>query len=81
MARSFAISHSSHGRPAGQPGSAFREVSPVTHSVAGRKILRVNPSVAPTQVEADKCEALTKAGVPCKGRPAVGESLCTFHRE
>ncbi len=79
MARSFAISHSSSSRPAGQPASNFRALTPAPHSTAGRRIQQVNPVASRVEEVLEVCSATTKAGSSCKARPVVGTGLCVFH--
>lgn len=79
MARSFAISHSSSSRPAGDPANNFRALNPAPHSTAGRNIQKVNPMGPKRETIIEVCSATTKAGSSCKARPVAGTGLCVFH--
>jgi len=82
MGRGFAYAYKAGSRPYGQPaGDKFRDSTPRPQTVGfSRNVQRVNPiSSEPVVPEVVKCGSLTRAGVPCKGRPVAGSELCVFH--
>ena len=82
MARGFAYAYKKGQRPADEPVGNFKALNPESHSAgSSRRIHRVNPTpthAAPVATPS-MCVATTKAGNPCKGRPAGGTERCGFH--
>ena len=82
MARGFAYAYKKGQRPADEPVGNFKALTPESHSAgSSRRIHRVNPTpthAAPVATPS-MCVATTKAGNPCKGRPAGGTDRCGFH--
>ncbi len=81
MARDFAISYGTRTRPAGQPAGNMREVRSERHAISReRNLARINPT--PThdpKPSGSVCKETTKAGEPCKARPAEGSDICPLH--
>ena len=82
MARGFAYAYKKGQRPADEPAGNFKTLNPEGHSAgSSRRIHRVNPTpthAAPVATPS-MCVATTKAGNPCKGRPAGGTDRCGFY--
>ena len=82
MARGFAYAYKKGQRPADEPVGNFKALNPESNSAgSSRRIHRVNPTpthAAPVATPS-MCVATTKAGNPCKGRPAGGTDRCGFH--
>ena len=82
MARGFAYAYKQGQRPADEPAGNYKTLKPEGHVVGrDRRIHRVNPTpthAAPVATPS-ACVATTKAGNPCKGRPAGGTDRCGFH--
>jgi len=82
MARGFAYAYKQGQRPAEEPAGNYKTLKPEGHPVrSDRRIHRVNPTpthAAPVATPS-MCVATTKAGNPCKGRPAGGTDRCGFH--
>ena len=88
MGRELAYAYKSGARPAGEPSGkrAFHDASPRPQAVGTqRNVSRVpDTSVKKQELASEKvskCSALTRSGDPCKGRPASGSDLCTFHKK
>ncbi|HAQ43026.1 MAG: hypothetical protein CL994_03595 [Euryarchaeota archaeon] len=78
--RTHQLSYSKNARLYGDPGEGSREVaSRLDRPTGNRNVVAVEPMAS--IVEIAGCLATTKAGDPCKARPAEGETFCTFHKE
>mgnify|MGYP003322541542 FL=1 len=47
----------------------------------GRVVRAINADIPHEEPQSSSCLAITKAGDPCKARPAEGQSFCSFHKE
>ena len=85
MGRGYADAHKAGSRPYGQPKDNFRDSSPRPQGVGPsrniRQVANTTALAAKPSLETPKCKSLTRSGEPCKGRPASGNDLCSFHRK
>jgi len=78
MARNLQVGYSKNARIYGQPSDEAEGLT--VEYVGGRKVSQV-PAYAGEVILNRACSATTKAGDPCKARPAEGGSFCAFHKE
>ncbi len=82
MARSLQVGYSKNSRIYGKPSDEAEGLT--VEYVGGRRVAEVPAyagEITSQEVTSRVCSATTKAGDPCKARPAEGENLCTFHKE
>jgi hypothetical protein len=81
MGRELQLGYGSNRRVYGDPGEGYSQPTPREEYFGGRKVSAVNPDIPFEEPKAAACLATTKAGDPCKARPAEGKSFCSFHKE
>jgi hypothetical protein len=81
MGRELALGYGTNRRVSGDPGKDHTAALPRNEYFGSRNVRAVNADLPFQEPEPATCSATTKAGDPCKARPAEGESLCTFHKE
>jgi len=81
MGRELQLGYGTNRRVYGDPGEGYTQPTPRDAYFGGKNITQVNPDIPFEESQPMGCLATTKAGDPCKARPAEGQSFCSFHKE
>jgi len=81
MGRELQLGYGSSRRVYGDPGEGYSPSVPRGEYFGGRGVRAINADIPHEEPQPSVCFATTKAGDPCKARPAEGQSFCSFHKE
>lgn len=81
MGRELQLGYGSNRRVYGDPGEGYSQSTPRDTYFGGRGVRAINADIPHEEPQLPSCLAITKAGDPCKARPAEGQSFCSFHKE
>ena len=81
MGRELQLGYGSNRRVYGDPGKGYSQSTPRDSYFGGRGVRAINADIPHEEPQLPSCLAITKAGDPCKARPAEGQSFCSFHKE
>ena len=81
MGRELQLGYGTNRRVYGDPGEGYSQPAHRNEYFGGRKVVSVNPDIPFEEPQTTACSATTKAGDPCKARPADGQNFCSFHKE